>query len=205
MRTMREPGPSNAPAAMAALAASLAALATLGAPAFADVIQIAPDGVVTTISRPTLVTPEGQRDIAPASAAPSRRATPLHPAMNDAGARVELSPLLIEAVAWAESRFNVKARSPAGAIGVMQLMPGTAAQLGVDPENPAQNIHGGARYLRQMLVEFNGNIELALAAYNAGPEAVRRYKGVPPYRETRAYVAAVLDYMAARTQEDPQR
>lgn len=205
MRTMREPGPSNAPAAMAALAASLAALSTLGAPAFADVIQIAPDGVVTTISRPALVTPEGQKAIAPASASPSRRAAPLHPAMNEAGARMELSPLLIEAVAWAESRFNVKARSPAGAIGVMQLMPGTAAQLGVDPENPAQNIHGGARYLRQMLVEFNGNIELALAAYNAGPEAVRRYKGVPPYRETRAYVAAVLDYMAARTQEDPQR
>ena len=86
-------------------------------------------------------------------------------------------PLLLEAVAWAESRFNTAARSPTGAIGVMQLMPGTAAELGVDPTDATANIHGGARYLRQMLVLFDGDIERALAAYNAGPAAVQRYNG----------------------------
>lgn len=195
------------PARAAALFAVLAAAAPAWAPAWADVLQIAPDGAVTTFAKPAIVTSEGVRVIAPDTPRPpsDTRRAPLAQTMSDAGAGVELSPLLIEAVAWAESRFNTQARSPAGAIGVMQLMPGTAADLGVDPHNPAQNIHGGARYLRQMLVLFNGDIELALAAYNAGPDAVRRYNGVPPYRETRAYVAAVLDYMAARTQEDAPR
>lgn len=166
----------------------------------ADVLQLSPDGTVTTYARPAIFGVDGATPIAPA--APVSRKAPVAQAMEDAGAGVELSPLLIEAVAWAESRFNVRARSPAGAIGVMQLMPGTAADLGVDPHNPTANIHGGARYLRQMLVLFDGDIERALAAYNAGPAAVQRYNGVPPYKETRAYVAAVLDYMAARTQED---
>ena len=178
----------------------VALLACAPVPALADVLQLSPDGTVTTYSRPAIFGVDGVTTIAPA-AAPDRRA-PVARALNDAGAGVELSPLLLEAVAWAESRFNVHARSPAGAIGVMQLMPATAAELGVDPTDPTANIHGGARYLRQMLVMFDGDIERALAAYNAGPAAVRRYNGVPPYKETRAYVAAVLDYMAARTQED---
>jgi len=180
----------------------VAALALALAPmmARADVLQLSPDGTVTTYARPAIFGVDGATPIAPLP--PSDPARHVAGALNDAGAGVALSPLLLEAVAWAESRFNTQARSPAGAIGVMQLMPGTAAALGVDPADPTQNIHGGARYLRQMLVMFDGDLERALAAYNAGPAAVRRYNGVPPYKETRAYVAAVLDYMAARTQED---
>ena len=183
------------------LAAACALLG--GGMAHADVLQLSPDGSVTTYSRPTVFTADGAVAIAP----PARQAgkSAVTQALTDAGGRVELSPLLLEAVAWAESRFNTRARSPAGAVGVMQLMPGTAAELGVDPTDAAANIHGGARYLRQMLVLFDGDIERALAAYNAGPAAVRRYNGVPPYRETRAYVAAVLDYMARHTQEDAAR
>lgn len=178
--------------------------AALGAaaPARADVLQLNPDGAVTTFSGPSVVTRDGVTPIT-APAAPDRRSG-VAGALTSAGERVELSPLLLEAVAWAESRFNVHARSPDGAIGVMQLMPATAAQLGVDPADPAANIQGGAQYLRQMMVLFDGDIERALAAYNAGPEAVRRYGGVPPYKETRTYVAAVLDYMA-RAQEDASR
>jgi soluble lytic murein transglycosylase-like protein len=81
-------------------------------------------------------------------------------------------------------------------MGMMQLMPGTARELGVDPSDPAQNAQGGATYLRQMLAMFDNDLELALAAYNAGPSAVVRHGGVPPFAETRAYVAAVLDYLA---------
>lgn len=79
----------------------------------------------------------------------------------------------------------------------MQLMPATARELGVDPADPVQNAHGGAMYLREMLAVFDADLELALAAYNAGPSAVIRHGGVPPYAETRAYVAAVMDYLAS--------
>lgn len=90
-----------------------------------------------------------------------------------------------------ESNWNTRARSHAGAIGLAQLMPQTARLLGVDPHNPRQNLEGGARYLRQMYGEFR-DWKLALAAYNAGPQAVRRYGGVPPYRETQHYVRKIL-------------
>jgi soluble lytic murein transglycosylase-like protein len=104
-----------------------------------------------------------------------------------------LDPALVAAVAAVESGFNPRAVSPAGAVGVMQLMPGTAAELGVsDPFDPAQNVRAGARYLRNLLDRF-GKLELALAAYNAGPGAVERYGGIPPYRETVEYVKKVLD------------
>jgi hypothetical protein len=107
-----------------------------------------------------------------------------------------LDPALVAAVAAVESGFNPRAVSPAGAVGVMQLMPGTAAALGVsDPFDPAQNVRAGARYLRSLLDRF-GKLELALAAYNAGPGAVERYGGIPPYPETRAYVQAVLNLYA---------
>jgi soluble lytic murein transglycosylase-like protein len=181
----------------------------LSAPALASaqVIEIAPDGRTVTYDQPALFTPEGATPIAPAPPALQATRAPDHIArsLDQAGSDVALSPLLLEAVAWAESRFNTRAVSSDGAQGVMQLMPGTAAELGVDPANPDQNVRGGARYLRRMLELFDGNIELALAAYNAGPAAVRRHNGVPPFPETRAYVAAILDYMATHAQQEPSR
>ena len=96
---------------------------------------------------------------------------------------------------WGTNRFffNQDAVSSVGAIGVMQLMPDTAASLGVDPYNKQQNIEGGAKYLRQMLDTFGGDTKKAVAAYNAGPGAVKDYGGVPPYKETQNYVNKVLD------------
>ena len=99
---------------------------------------------------------------------------------------------LIRAIIHAESAYQPDAHSPKGAQGLMQLMPATANELQVaDPFNPADNIDGGSRYLAQLLDEFSGDWELAAAAYNAGPGAVRKYKGVPPYEETREYVRRV--------------
>ncbi|WP_294152241.1 lytic transglycosylase domain-containing protein [uncultured Selenomonas sp.] len=100
---------------------------------------------------------------------------------------------LVNAVAQAESGGDQSAVSPVGAIGVMQLMPDTAAGLGVNPYDKKQNIEGGAKYLREMLDTFGGDVKKAVAAYNAGPAAVKAYGGVPPYPETQAYVDRVLD------------
>lgn len=104
-----------------------------------------------------------------------------------------VDPQLVKAIAIAESDMNQDEISPVGAIGVMQLMPETAASLGVDPYDTNENIAGGTRYLKQMLETFDGNVPLAVAAYNAGPNAVKRYGGIPPYSETKNYVGRVMD------------
>ena len=110
-----------------------------------------------------------------------------------AARKYKVDPKLVAAVAEVESNGNQNAVSSAGAIGVMQLMPDTAASLGVDPYNKQQNVEGGAKYLRQMLDTFGGDTKKAVAAYNAGPGAVKDYGGVPPYKETQNYVNKVLD------------
>lgn len=107
-------------------------------------------------------------------------------------ARFDLSPSLLEALVWQESRWNENAVSPVGAQGLAQLMPGTARYLGVDPRDPFANLEGGARYLREQLDRFGGDIEKALAAYNAGPGRVERAGGIPNIRETKQYVAAIM-------------
>ncbi len=111
----------------------------------------------------------------------------------------EISPYLLEAVVWQESRWNASARSRVGAIGLAQLMPGTARDLGVDPRDPIQNLAGGARYLRQQLNRFDGNVEKALAAYNAGPGRVMTAGGIPSIPETQAYVRAIVARLAANS------
>lgn len=110
-----------------------------------------------------------------------------------AAKKYNVDPKLVSAIATVESGGNQEATSDVGAIGVMQLMPDTAAGLGVDPYDKAQNIEGGAKYIRNMLDTFGGDVEKAVAAYNAGPQAVKDYGGVPPYKETQNYVNKVLD------------
>ena len=113
--------------------------------------------------------------------------------LSAAAAKFGVDPRLVNAVAQVESGKNQRALSGAGAIGVMQLMPQTAASLGVDPYDLKENIEGGAKYLRNLLDNFGGNVEKAVAAYNAGLGAVKKYDGVPPYKETQNYVKQVLD------------
>jgi soluble lytic murein transglycosylase-like protein len=113
--------------------------------------------------------------------------------VNEASGRYRLDPDLVNSVIKAESGFNVHAVSPKGAQGLMQLMPGTASQLGVpDAFDPEANVDGGAKYLRELLERYNFDLVKALAAYNAGPQRVEQFGGVPPYYETRAYVARIV-------------
>jgi soluble lytic murein transglycosylase-like protein len=111
-------------------------------------------------------------------------------------AKYDISPALLEALVWQESRWNPHAVSPAGARGLAQLMPGTARVMGIDSHNPSANLEGGARYLRAQLDTFDGNLEKALAAYNAGPGRVERAGGIPQIAETQNYVAAILSRLA---------
>src|SRR6202035_663862 len=103
----------------------------------------------------------------------------------------------------AESGYNTAALSPKGAIGLMQLMPGTAQVFNADPHDPAQNVEAGAAYLRELLIKYDGDARRALAAYNAGPGAVDKYNGVPPYAETQTYIERVLrNYKRSSTSSD---
>jgi soluble lytic murein transglycosylase-like protein len=113
-------------------------------------------------------------------------------AIHDSAQRHNVDEGLVQAVAWQESRYNTSAVSPKGARGAMQLMPGTARTLGVDSSDAAGNIEGGVVYLSKMMQRYDGDTEKALAAYNAGPGAVDRYGGVPPYRETQGYVHSIM-------------
>ena len=121
--------------------------------------------------------------------------TPYDALIDDSAQRNGVDPALLKGLIRQESNFNPAARSGAGAVGLTQLMPGTASSLGVaDPTDPAQAIEGGAKYLRQQLDRFGGDQAKALAAYNAGRGAVQRFGGVPPYAETQGYVQKVLGY-----------
>lgn len=136
------------------------------------------------------------RTLSPAPLAAASHGSPplnLNDVINQASGRYRLDPDLVNSVIKAESGFNVRAVSPKGAQGLMQLMPGTASQLGVpNAFDPQANVEGGTKYLRELLERYNFDMVKALAAYNAGPQRVERFGGVPPYYETRAYVARIV-------------
>jgi soluble lytic murein transglycosylase-like protein len=190
-------------------AALVAASAVFATSAQAQVMEIASDGtvsvrqgagaatwqVVTSPASDQTVDMSGQ-PIVPAYAYSALNPPPVPPqfaaALTQAAAAANVSPTLLSALVWQESRWNPQAVSPKGAVGLAQLMPATARDLGVNPADPVQNLQGGARYLRYLLDTFDGDVEKALAAYNAGPARVRNAGGVPAIAETRAYVASIV-------------
>jgi hypothetical protein len=158
-----------------------------------DYIEFAPAEIATVD-----VVPDPPAPVSPSPAASSQAHThltpgDLHEMLTRAGEEHNLDVDLLASVVKAESDGNARAVSRAGARGLMQLMPGTAAGLGVkDSFEPTQNVRGGTAYLDKLLIQYHDNLALALAAYNAGPEAVDKYHGIPPYRETQIYVARVI-------------
>jgi soluble lytic murein transglycosylase-like protein len=138
---------------------------------------------------------KGTRTYRTTTATTGRRATGFDELIDEHSTEHGVNSDLVRAVIQAESAFNPRARSVKGAMGLMQLMPGTAAEYGVDdPYDPAQNIRAGVAYLKKLLVQYSDDVKLALAAYNAGPAAVARYgMTVPPYRETRQYVEKITN------------
>ncbi len=182
---------------LAACTAPFVAAMAVAAPSagVADVLEIGAAGAVTVYAGPSVYTSEGVRAIL-ISRPKNSSGSSISALLRSAAERQAMSADLLEAVAWKESRFRHSAVSPKGAVGVMQIMPATALALGVDRYDLQQNIEGGAAYLRLMLNRYSGSVPLALAAYNAGPTAVDRYRGIPPYRETQAYVAAIVARLA---------
>jgi soluble lytic murein transglycosylase-like protein len=195
------------------------AVVATAAPARADVLELDSDGA-RWIAGPQATLPptaetatdtglpllEGVEFPEEAEVAPERASATLPDRYENAvkalSARFDLSPALIEALVWQESRWREGAVSPVGARGLAQLMPGTAREMGVNPDDPLANLEGGARYLRQQLDRFDGDVEKALAAYNAGPGRVEKAGGIPRIRETQTYVAAVMGRLADHTRSD---
>ena len=157
-------------------------------------------------SRASIAAPSAsaKSEFAKSGFAKSGPAPPLNEVVDIASAAYHLDPDLVNSVIHAESGFNARAVSPKGARGLMQLMPGTANQLGVnDSFDPQANVTGGSRYLRELLERYDFDLVKALAAYNAGPDRVEQYRGVPPFRETRAYVARIVhEYNIKKTAQE---
>lgn len=180
---------------IAAAAAMQICLWTIPGHAAADVYSyVEPDGTIAFTNVPT--DPRYRKILGDAEKSrPRLRAVDFERSISRHSLRYQLDPALLRAVIKAESDFDPSAVSKAGAIGLMQLMPQTAARLAVrNSYDPEDNIAGGARYLRELLDRFGGSLPLALAAYNAGEQIVERYRALPPIEETRRYVSKVLRY-----------
>ena len=206
------------------IAGGLLSALALNAPAHADVMEIGTDGAQWIaggpVSQSQLSAPLAG-DLSQAIVIPDRPKFSVSPVMlaevqavgvpaaysatiAEVCTRYDLSPALMEALVWQESRWRHQSISPKGARGLAQLMPATARYLGVDPDDPHANLEGGARYLRMQLNRFDGDLVKALAAYNAGPGRVERANGVPQIRETQNYVKSILGRLAAhyRSRQD---
>ncbi len=136
--------------------------------------------------------PHQEHASAPAGPSPTAKPASIAELVDNAARKYGLPPAFVRAVVAAESGYQANAVSPKGAIGLMQLMPATARELGADPKIPEQNVDAGTRYLRDLLLKYDNHAYHALAAYNAGPGAVEKYHGVPPYRETQNYILNVM-------------
>lgn len=157
-----------------------------------SMVRLHVNGGIVDVAAFDLISIEPEEVFAPNVLSAQTLDVPFAELIRIAAAKYGLDPLLVASVAAAESRFNPHAISAKNAQGVMQLMPETSLRLGVrNPFDPAESIDAGARYLRELLDRFHGDLKLALAAYNAGPERVDQYQGVPPYRETQDYVRRV--------------
>ena len=176
----------------------ISASASAGSAAATGTTDTAAPGATTSLLGLAPTAAAGATTAAPSGTTGSLAGVPYGDEITAAARRNGVDPALLAGLVRQESNFNAAAVSPAGARGLTQLMPATAAGLGVaNPSDPVQALEGGARYLRRQLDAFGGDVTKALAAYNAGPGAVQRYGGVPPYAETQAYVQKVQAFAAA--------